>query len=68
MLDNMSNLKLMADLARSELADAPLEREQETRCAACGRTLCDHPDPIYGGIVPPFSDPTQGRCASQLTK
>ncbi|WP_296616723.1 hypothetical protein [Sphingomonas sp.] len=26
--------------------------ELETRCAECGRAICDHPDPIYGGIVP----------------
>lgn len=34
---------------RAELA----RREgQPTRCAACGQSVCSHPDAIYQGIVP----------------
>lgn len=52
MLDNMSNLLPMTNAASSERANGSLKDGPQTRCAACGRSVCDHPDPIYGGIVP----------------
>jgi hypothetical protein len=57
----------MINLARFEAIDAPPKGERDANCAACGRALCDHPDLIYGGVVP-SSNHIRGQVASQLTK
>lgn len=54
MLDNMSNYYCMTAPFDTEITSAPEAAGHQTICAACGRALCDHPDPIYGGIVPPY--------------
>jgi len=42
----------MTNPAYSERLSGSPQDGPETRCAECGLRLCDHPDPIYGGIVP----------------
>jgi len=48
----MSNTPSMINAVCSERPSGSPKDELETRCAECGRAICDHPDPIYGGIVP----------------
>ncbi|MGN6817339.1 MAG: hypothetical protein ACTHJR_01560 [Sphingomonas sp.] len=36
-----------------EVAAAPADgAAPDSGCALCGRAICEHPDPIYAGIVP----------------
>jgi len=58
MLDNMSNFLSMTSPARSARSSQSPKDGPQTKCAECGRPLCDHPDPIYGGIVPASLRPT----------
>lgn len=52
MLDNISNLSRMVSPACVEHPNGSPMGEPVSRCADCGQLLCDHPDPIYGGIAP----------------